>query len=65
MGPLHKGSETAQKEIVFFCTDNREGEGRLIVTTNSVNQEHQVKEIVNVPISKTLEEIYTERVVFA
>lgn len=55
--------ETAQKEIVFFCTDNREGEGRLIVTTNTANQEHQVKEIINVPISKTLQKIYKERVV--
>lgn len=55
--------ETAQKEIVFFCTDNREGEGRLIVTANLENQEHQVKEIINVAISKVLKEIYHERVV--
>jgi hypothetical protein len=48
---------------MFFCTDNREGEGRLIITTNLNEQGHQVKEIVNVPISKVLKEIYKERVV--
>jgi molecular chaperone DnaK len=54
---------TAHKEIIFFCTDNREGEGRLIITTNLNEQGHQVKEIVNVPISQVLKEIYKERVV--
>lgn len=55
--------DTAQKEVVFFCTDNREGEGRLIITTNLDTQEHQVKEIINVPISKVLKAIYQERVI--
>lgn len=55
--------DTAKKEVVFFCTDNREGEGRLIITTNLDNREHQVKEIINVPISKVLQNIYKERIV--
>ena len=55
--------DTAQKEVVFFCTDNREGEGRLIVTTNLDNREHPIKEIINVPISQVLQKIYKERVV--
>jgi molecular chaperone DnaK len=55
--------DTAKKEVVFFCTDNREGEGRLIVTTNFDNREHQVKEIINVPISEVLQKIYKERII--
>lgn len=55
--------DAAQKEIVFFCTDNREGEGRLIITENIGNRGHQVKEIINVPISTVLRKIYDERVV--
>lgn len=55
--------DTAQKEVVFFCTDNREGEGRLIITEKLNNQEHKVKEIINVPISEVLQKIYKERVV--
>ncbi|GJD22897.1 hypothetical protein RIVM261_078530 [Rivularia sp. IAM M-261] len=55
--------DAAQKEVVFFCTDNREGEGRLIITEKLSNQEHKVKEIINVPISKKLQKIYRERVV--
>jgi len=55
--------DTAKKEVVFFCTDNREGEGRLIVTTNLDNREHQVKKIINVPISKVLKDIYKERII--
>ena len=55
--------DTAQKEVVFFCTDNREGEGRLIITTNLDTQGHQVKEHIKVPISKVLKEIYQERVI--
>lgn len=54
--------ETAQKEVVFFCTDNREGEGKLIITTNLSGQRHQVKKIINVPISKVLKNIYQEKV---
>ncbi|BAZ18420.1 TPR repeat-containing protein (plasmid) [Calothrix sp. NIES-4071] len=55
--------DAAQKEVVFFCTDNREGEGRLIITEKLSNQEHKVKEIINVPISKVLQKIYKERVI--
>jgi molecular chaperone DnaK len=55
--------DAAQKEVVFFCTDNREGEGRLIITENLGNRGHQVKEIINVPISTALKKIYDERVV--
>jgi len=55
--------EFAQKGVVFFCTDNREGEGRLIITENRGEQGHQVKEIVSVPVSNKLKNIYTERVV--
>ncbi|MBD2565129.1 MULTISPECIES: Hsp70 family protein [Nostoc] len=55
--------DTAKKEVAFFCTDNREGEGRLIITTNLDNREHQVKEIINVPISKVLQNIYKERII--
>ena len=52
-----------QKEVVLFCTDNREGEGRLIITEKLNSQEHKVKEIINVPISKVLQKIYSERVI--
>lgn len=55
--------DAAQKEVVFFCTDNREGEGRLIITEILGNRGHQVKEIINVPISTVLKQIYEERVV--
>ncbi len=55
--------DTAQKEVIFFCTDNREGEARLIITTNLNGHSYQVKEIINVPISKVLKEIYKERVI--
>jgi molecular chaperone DnaK len=55
--------DTAHKEVVFFCTDNREGEGRLIITTELTKEEHQVKEIINVPLSKELEKIDKERVI--
>jgi len=55
--------DTAKKEVVFFCTDNREGEARLIITTNFDNREHQVKEIINVPVSEVLQDIYKERIV--
>jgi molecular chaperone DnaK len=55
--------DTTQKEVVLFCTDNREGEGRLIITEKLNSQEHKVKEIINVPISKVLQKIYSERVV--
>ena len=55
--------DAAKKEVVFFCTDNREGEGRLIITENLGNRGHQVKEIINIPISTVLKKIYEERVV--
>lgn len=55
--------DTAHKEVIFFSTDNREGEGRLIITEELDNRIHQVKEIINVPISPVLKEIYKERVI--
>jgi molecular chaperone DnaK len=55
--------DAAQKEVIFFCTDNREGEGRLIVTSNLNGRGHKVKEIINIPVSQALKDIYTERVI--
>ena len=52
---------TAYKEVQFFCTDNRDGEVRLILT-EAFGDQHRVKQILNVPVSKNLREIYKERV---
>lgn len=52
---------SARKEVDFFCTDNRDGEARLIITENQVGKQ-QVKEILNIPVSRVLKDIYKERV---
>lgn len=51
----------AKKEVVFFCTDNREGEGRLIVTEDQCGRQ-KLKKILNIPVSKVLQNIYKERI---
>ena len=56
--------ETAQKEVRFFSTDNRDGEGILIVVDNLSQERYQVKEpIIKVPLSKVLRDVYEERIV--
>jgi molecular chaperone DnaK len=52
---------TAYKEVQFFCTDNRDGEARLIVT-EAFGEQHKVKQILNISVSENLREIYKERV---
>ena len=55
--------EVAQKEIKFFCTDNREGEGVLIMADAYELGRYQVKEpIIRVPVSKVLRDVYQEKV---
>jgi len=56
--------ETAQKEVKFFCTDNRDGEGILILADRFGNSRYQVKyPIIKIPIAKKLRDVYTEKVI--
>jgi molecular chaperone DnaK len=54
----------AQREINFFCTDNRWGEGILALTEKFDENRHEIKEpIIQIPISRTLNDVYKEKVV--
>ncbi len=56
--------EFAQKEIKLFCTDNRDGDGTLILADNLGTGRYQVKEpIIKVPVSKVLRDVYSEKIV--
>ena len=55
--------ETAEKEISFFCTDNRQSEGFLILADQELNRYITRDKVLNIPISKTLQNIYVERVI--
>jgi molecular chaperone DnaK len=56
--------ETAQKEIKFFCTDNRDGEGILILSDKLIGNRYQVKDpIIKIPITNKLLNVYKEKIV--
>ena len=52
----------AQKEITFFCTDNRSGEAHLIVSEQQDLGKSKEKTLLSVPVSKTLQDIYKEKI---
>jgi len=53
------------KEVVFFCTDNRDGQARLIVKegTGPFKDKYVKKSVLNIPVSPDLPKPYNhERV---
>lgn len=55
--------ESLRKEIRLICTDNREGEARLVVVEETTDLSHRTCAIMNVPVkSKELLPLYLERV---
>jgi len=56
--------ETAHKEVRFFCTDNRDGEGILILLDKFSGNRCQVKDpIIKIPIANKLFDVYKEKIV--
>lgn len=51
-----------KKEVTLFVTDNRDGEGRLIITEKRNGNQQIVKDLINIPISKSLTKNNVERV---
>ncbi|MDQ0917555.1 Hsp70 family protein [Paenibacillus sp. V4I5] len=51
-----------KKEVTFFITDNRGGEGFLVITEKRNGNQQVVKELLSIPISEKLDKHLVERV---
>lgn len=55
-------SRHLDKEVLFLCTDNREGEARLIVQEASAEDERETELVLNIPLKTNAPMKYPERV---